>query len=70
MHVIDHSLIRQTFELGRASTTGKSIVNVVKLLNLVENIAQCNKCGKVCQFCILLYYAQKVLEVRLFVATY
>ena len=34
---MDHSPIRQTFELGKfISTAGKSIINLVKLLSLVE----------------------------------
>ena len=58
---IDHSPIRQTFELGKfISTAGKSI-NLVKLWRLVEKYRKMWKIQscEVCEFCILLYYVRK-----------
>ena len=55
---MDHSPIRQTFELGKfISTAGKSIINLVKLRSLVAkyrkmwNIQSCEVCEFV-HFCI------------------
>ena len=59
---MDHSPIRQTFELGKfISTAGKSIINLVKLCSLVVKCCKMRKIQscEVCEFCILLYYARK-----------
>ncbi len=59
---MDHSPIRQTFELGKfISTAGKSIINLVKLCSLVEKYRKMWKIQscEVCEFCMLLYYARK-----------
>ncbi len=54
-------LIRQTFELGKfISTAGKSIINLVHCEVWLQNIVKCGKFSReVCEFCILLHYAQK-----------
>ena len=60
--VMDHSPIRQTFELGKfISTAGKSIINLVNLRSLVEQYRKMWKIQscEVCEFCILSYYARK-----------
>ncbi len=50
---MNHSPIRQTFELGKfISTAGKSILNLVKLESFVENIIKCGKYSHV-KFAIL-----------------
>ncbi len=61
---MDHSPIRQTFELGKfVGTAGKSIINLVKLGSLVAKYRKMWKIQscEVCEFCILLYYARKNL---------
>ncbi len=46
----DHIPIRQTFELGKfISTAGKSIINLVKLLSLVEKYVHGNAFPRVIQ---------------------
>ncbi len=60
---MDHSPIKQTFELGKfISTAGKSILNLIKLRSLVAKYRKMWKIRKsceVCEFCILLNYARK-----------
>ena len=60
--LMDHSPIRQTFELGKSiSTAGKSILNFIQFLCLVAKYCKMWKIYscKVCEFCILLYYERK-----------
>ena len=59
---MDHSPIRQIFELGKfISTAGKSIINLVRLWSLVPKYRKMWKIQwcEVCEFCMLLYYARK-----------
>ena len=59
---MDHSPIRQSFEFGKSiSTAGKSILNFIQLSSLVAKYCKMWKIWprKVCEFCILLYYARK-----------
>ena len=62
---MDHSPIRQTFELGKfISTAGKSIISLVKWCILVEKYRKMWKIQscEVCEFCIPLYYARKSIQ--------
>ncbi len=59
---MDHSPIRQTFELGKfISTAGTSIINLVKLRSLVEKYRKMWKIQscEISEFFILLYYARE-----------
>ena len=59
---MDHSPIRQTFELGKfIITAGNGITNLVKMLSLVTKYRKlCNiQSCEVRQCCILLYYARE-----------
>ena len=59
---MDHFPIKQTSELGKfISTAGKSIINLVKLLGLVEKYRKMWKIQscEVREFCIILYYTRK-----------
>ena len=64
---IDHSPIRQTFELGKfISTADKSILNLVRLRSLVTKYCKMWKIQscEVCKFRILLYAQKSVTTFR------
>ena len=64
-HAMDHSPIRQTFELGKfISTAGKSIINLVKLVEKYRNIWKIQSC-EICEFLYTLYYARKSVTMHI-----